>query len=88
MELNISADFNNIGPWLKPQLLARNLSIEEFANACGLSRASIYFYTVDRARPREQAMIKMCQVLGVPAEEGLRQYTPRKAGRPGAKPHA
>lgn len=75
-------DFNRIKQWLIPKLEAKNITIEEFANAAGLSRASIYFYITDKHRPDEQAMAKMCHVLGVELVEGLRQYTPRFRGRP------
>lgn len=76
-------DFNHIQQWLDPQLDRLGLSIEQFANVCGISKASVYFYRDDKYRPNTGIMSKMCKVLGVPLEEGLRQYTPRKAGRPG-----
>lgn len=75
-------DFNHIREWLDPQLDRLGMSIEQFANNCGISKASIYFYRDDRYRPDSSVMAKMCKFLGVPLEEGLRQYTPRKAGRP------
>lgn len=75
-------DYNRIKQWLIPKLEVKQITIEEFANAAGLSRASIYFYLSDRHRPDEQAMAKMCHVLGADLEEGLRQYTPRFRGRP------
>jgi len=75
-------DFNNIKQWLQPLLTERNLSVEKFAEACGLARPTIYHFFTDRSRPSEQVMVKMCQVLGVPLEEGMRQYTPRRRGRP------
>jgi transcriptional regulator with XRE-family HTH domain len=58
-----------------------NLSLEEFANATGLSRASIYNYLCDRHRPDRSAIAKMTRVLGVPLEEGLGQYTAHPRGR-------
>jgi transcriptional regulator with XRE-family HTH domain len=79
---NTSNDFNSIREWLVPILTQKGISNEQLANDAGLSRASVYFYLSDRARPSEQSMIKICQVLGVPPEEGMRQYTPKKRGRP------
>lgn len=76
------ADFNKIKDWLLPKLQEKKWSVEEFANACGLSRAIVYFYLADTHRPTEETMVRMCQVLGVPLEEGLAQYTPRIHGRP------
>lgn len=58
------------------------MSIEQFANEVGVSRASVYFYFSDQARPTEETMKRMCDVLERPYEEGLRQYTPKKNGRP------
>lgn len=80
-------DFNNIKQWLLPMLDKRGLSVEQLATAAELNRSAIYHYLIDRCRPTEQNMIKICHVLNVPVEEGLSQYTPRKAGRrPGFRP--
>lgn len=93
----MSNDFNNINKWLGQKLAERGVSVEQLANIAGLSKASLYFYMTDRRRPDEQAMAKICHALSglmvtdlsgntfmqeVPFEEGLRQYTPRKRGRP------
>ena len=78
----MSADFNHIKQWLDPQLKQMGLSVEAFANRCELTRAAVYFYRNDKNRPDEQTMIRMCRVLGVPAEEGLAQYSPKRTGRP------
>ena len=75
-------DFNYIREWLLPMLSDRGQSVEQFARKCGLSRASLYFYLVDKTRPESSTMKKMCEVLGVPFEEGLAQYSPKKIGRP------
>lgn len=77
---------NRLKTWLDPKLQERKLSYEDFARLCGLSRASIYFYAADKSRPTEETMVVMCQVLGVPLEEGLSQYTPKKRGRPFSTP--
>lgn len=73
---------NNIKEWIKPLLEERGLSVEEFTNIAGISRAAIYHYFTDKYRPTEEIMAKMCRALGVPLEEGLAQYTPRRRGRP------
>jgi transcriptional regulator with XRE-family HTH domain len=75
-------NFNNLKNWLLPQLEERQMSVEQFARAAGLTRGMVYFYLSDRNRPSEDATIRMCQVLGVPPEEGFAQYTPNKIGRP------
>jgi transcriptional regulator with XRE-family HTH domain len=75
-------DYNRIKQWLDPKLKEKGLSVEAFARQCGLTRTSIYFFRADKNRPNEQTMIRMCQVLGVPAEEGFAQYTPNQVGRP------
>jgi ribosome-binding protein aMBF1 (putative translation factor) len=75
-------DYNHIKEWLEPQLEKLEISKEEFARRCGFSRALVYFYCSDKNRPDEQSMAKMCHVLGVDLEEGLRQYTPKRNGRP------
>lgn len=36
----------------------------------------------DASRPKQETMRRMCDVLGVPAEEGLALYTANKLGRP------
>jgi transcriptional regulator with XRE-family HTH domain len=78
----ITTDYNRIKEWLLPILDSKGISVENFARAVGISRATVYFYMNDRHRPDEQVMAQMCRVLGVPFEEGLRQYTPKKWGRP------
>jgi transcriptional regulator with XRE-family HTH domain len=75
-------NFNNLGTWLPPLIEKLDMSYEQFARACGITRPMVYFYIADRYRPETQTMIRICQVLGVSAEEGLAQYTPRKVGRP------
>lgn len=85
------ADYNRIKEWLIPILEGKGMTIEQLASAVGVTRSVIYYYIHDKSRPSEKVMISMCRVLGVPAEEGLRQYTPKKVGRPagigsGARP--
>lgn len=78
-------DFNHLEDWLLPKLRDRKLSVEKFANFVGVSRAAVYHWLKDETRPDPETMVSVCQVLGVPLEEGLRQYTPRPEGRPGQK---
>lgn len=75
-------DHNHIKQWLIPILDQRGMSIEDLSVDTGLSRAILYNYLIDRNRPSEQNMAKITHALKVPFEEGLRQYTPKKNGRP------
>lgn len=75
-------DFNRIRQWITPLLEKKGLTIEQCSRRAKLSRATLYSYMVDRYRPNEQTMAAICRVLNRPLEEGLRQYTSRKAGRP------
>lgn len=85
--------FNHIGRWLmgdpesgKDGLLTqKNISVEQLARAAGLTRYAIYLYIHDKRRPSTEAMRRICKVLGVPPEEGMRQFTPSKLGRPAHK---
>lgn len=81
MDVN-TRDFNNLQAWLDTHLNSRQMSVEQLANRSGLSRATIYFYMQDKNRPSANAMARICRVLGVPVEEGMKQFTPRKPGRP------
>jgi transcriptional regulator with XRE-family HTH domain len=78
----IERDFNNLKDWLPGKIRATGLSFEQFARAVGITRTMIYNYIDDKNRPETQTMVKICQLLQVPLEEGLSQYTPRKVGRP------
>lgn len=75
-------DFNHLKDYLPPKIDALEMSYEQFARACGVTRAVIYFYLKDKNRPTEQTAVKMARVLGVELAELLQQYTPRKSGRP------
>lgn len=75
-------DFNHLDIWLDGLLRKHQMSVEQLAKKSRLSRAAIYFYMIDKNRPSANAMASMCHALGVPVEEGMKQYTPRKAGRP------
>lgn len=73
---------NNIKQWLLPLLQQQSLSVEELANKVGITRTAVYNYLSDRNRPTEQTMKRITEALGVPFEEGLRQYTPKTVGFP------
>jgi hypothetical protein len=74
----MARDFNHLPEWLPPRIEKTGLSLELFARQCKLSRAILYFYLNGTYRPTEESMTVMCRELGVPLEEGLAQYTPRK----------
>jgi transcriptional regulator with XRE-family HTH domain len=79
-------DFNLLGTWLPPLVKKTGLTFEQFARKVKVSRTAIYAYMVDNNRPETQTMVRICRVLGVPLEEGLRQYTPKKRGNPNFGP--
>lgn len=79
---------NNLKQWLigtedKPGLLVkRGIGTEDFAYSIGLTRSAVYFFLEDNNRPSPQTLAKMCKVLGVTIEEGLKHVDPRATGRP------
>lgn len=78
----MSTPENNLREWIQPQLEELQMSVEELANKCGISRAILYAYFSDRHRPSGEIMVRICNALGRPLEEGLQQYTPKRVGRP------
>lgn len=76
------SDFNNLEYWMMPLIVKNKLTVETLARKVKVSRSAIYAYFTDRNRPTSQTMLRICHVLGVPFEEGLSQYSPRKRGRP------
>jgi transcriptional regulator with XRE-family HTH domain len=81
-------DFSKLRTWLPSQIAAYNqrgedvLTLEKLAHRIGKSRTALYRYLYDDDRPTTQTMNLLCQALGVSLTEGLRQYTPKKLGRP------
>jgi transcriptional regulator with XRE-family HTH domain len=73
---------NPIRRWLLPKLAAKDMSVAQLAAAIGVSRAAVYLYLNDQSRPTGYHMARICQVLGVPIEEGLGVYVPKRTGRP------
>ena len=71
-----------IRDWLLPKLAAKEMSVAQLATAIGVSRAAVYLYLNDQSRPTGYHMARICQVLGVPIEEGLGVYVPKRTGRP------
>lgn len=78
----LEKNFNHLNLWLPSQLKRMGWSVEQLAQRTNTSRATIYNWLTDADRPSEQKMVKVCQVLGVPFEEGLMQYVPKRIGRP------
>lgn len=81
----IEQNFNHLKEYLQPKLEALGLSVEQFARSIGKTRTAVYYYMHDKNRPTEEVAASMAHVLGVPLEDVLRQYTPRKSGRPRTK---
>jgi transcriptional regulator with XRE-family HTH domain len=82
---------NNLREWLigtseYPGLLRmKDLSVEAFAHKVGLRRATLYYYLEDKNRPSSESLAKMCHILGVSLQEGLKHVDPRAPGRPKSK---
>lgn len=75
-------DWSNLPTWLPKKIKMTGLTVEQVAHRVGVSRTVIYEYLTDDARPTEETMLKLSRVLGVPYEEALSQYVPKKRGRP------
>lgn len=75
-------DWNNLPTWLPKQIAKVGMTVERFAWAAKLSRVSVYNYIQGTHRPSSQSMVRMCRVLGVTLEVGLRQYRALPEGRP------
>lgn len=78
-------DFNNLPVWIPKQCAKKEIGIETLAQRSGVSRTAIYKYLYDQDRPSEQTMKRITKALGVSFEEGLKQYTPKRNGRPPGK---
>lgn len=74
--------YNKIREWLVPLLRERRVSVEWLARRTGVSRTIIYNYLRDVNRPTSRTMLGITRALGVPFEEGLKQYTENKLGAP------
>ena len=74
--------FNKLEPWMTAKMEARDMTVEELAEAVGISKATIYAYWKDKQRPSLDSMIAICKVFHCNLEEGLAQYTAVDIGRP------
>jgi transcriptional regulator with XRE-family HTH domain len=74
--------FNNLELWMTAKMEARDMTVEEVAEAAGLSKATIYAYWKDKQRPGLDSIIAICKVFNCKLEEGLAQYTAVDMGRP------
>ncbi|MFZ0517382.1 MAG: helix-turn-helix transcriptional regulator, partial [Acidobacteriaceae bacterium] len=63
-------------------LTLRGLSVERLARASNITRTAVYFYIDGKCRPRHKTLLRMCQVLEVPYDEGAKYCTPATTGRP------
>jgi DNA-binding phage protein len=76
-------DFNHLPTWLRAAIARANIEgIEALARRSNISRTALYRYLNDDDRPSEETMARICRALGVDLAEGLRQYTPKRNGRP------
>lgn len=75
-------EWNNLPTWLPQQISKLEMTVERFAWQSKVPRTSLYVYINGSTKPSTRAMAKICKALGVPLEEGLRQYSPTKMGRP------
>ncbi len=75
-------DYNRLKTWLPPLMKRANLTAEKLGMKVGVSRTAVYNWMSDSDRPEPETMAKVCRVLGVPLQDGLRQYTPKKRGNP------
>jgi transcriptional regulator with XRE-family HTH domain len=75
-------NFSNLPSWLPRHLKRTGLTPEKLGHRAKISRTTVYRYMYDENRPTAQTMLRICRVLGVPFEEGMGQYTPKKNGRP------
>jgi len=66
-----------------PGMLAiLDMSVEKFATACGLTRASVYYYLAGKSLPSSGTLHRMATVLGIPYEELFKLLPTREPGAP------
>lgn len=63
-------------------LTLRGLSVERLARASSITRTAVYFYIDGKCRPTHATLLRMCRVLEVSYEEGVKYCTPATVGRP------
>src|SRR5258705_8516539 len=84
-KLSPRASFSNLPVWIPKQAAKKGITLERLAQLSGISKSAIYRYLYDQDRPSEKTMLKMTRALGIEFEEGLKQYTPNKNGRPSGR---
>ena len=57
------------------------MSVEEFAVACGVTRSAVYYYLNGKSLPSSKTMHKMATVLGIPSERLFALLPTREEGR-------
>jgi transcriptional regulator with XRE-family HTH domain len=66
----------------KPGILELlGMTVEQFAVACGLTRASIYYYLNGKTKPSRETIRKFAKVTGIEFEELLAVLPTREEGR-------
>jgi transcriptional regulator with XRE-family HTH domain len=58
------------------------MSVERFAQDCGLTRASVYYYTSGKCLPSASTLLKMAGVLEVPPTQLADLISTREPGKP------
>lgn len=58
------------------------MSVERFALECGLTRASVYYYTSGKCLPSASTLVKMAGVLEVPPTQLACLISTREPGKP------
>jgi transcriptional regulator with XRE-family HTH domain len=63
-------------------------SVEKFATAIGVTRASVYLYLTGKSLPSSKTLHKMADILGIPPEELFAILPTRESGsRRGPRGH-
>jgi transcriptional regulator with XRE-family HTH domain len=62
-------------------LKCRGISVEQLANASGITRTAIYNYINGDNRPKAAVLRQICEALSLPFHEGLKYCTPAPGGR-------
>lgn len=65
----------------EPGMLTKlGMTVEQFAVACGLTRASVYYYLKGTTIPSPNTIYKMAEVTGISAEELFKVLPTREPG--------
>jgi transcriptional regulator with XRE-family HTH domain len=68
------------------RLAELGLSVDKFAKACGLTRASIYYYLSGECLPSASTLLKMAGVLEVQPTQLVSLISTREPGKPKKAP--